>query len=261
MFTFKTILSPFVKLIPIFFILVFITFYLQWVRNSRKGLALFAICVLIIFITGFRPMTHYFMYNLEHTYDPLIDGSTKTEHIAVLGDWAGYDQTIPTISRLSQSSLPRLMEGIRLIERNQGNLIIFSGSGFKQPVSMAEMYAQAAETLGISRDLMILIDKPRDTNEEAIYLKKVIKDKRFILVTSARHMKRAMMIFESHGMNPVPAPVDYLVKRSGKKGFSYFIPCVDSLRISEAYMHEYLGILWFKLVLYIEEYQAKNETT
>jgi len=112
---------------------------------------------------------------------------------------------------------------------------------------MAEMNAEAAMEMGVSRDRMILFNKPESTHDEAVYLNKMIRKKPFILVTSALHMKRAMLIFESYGMNPVPAPVDYMVKQVKGKTFFYYLPSIHSIQIMEDYLHEQVGILWFKL--------------
>jgi uncharacterized SAM-binding protein YcdF (DUF218 family) len=77
-----------------------------------------------------------------------------------------------------------------------------------------------------------------------MFTKSLIGDEPFILVTSATHMPRAMMLFESLGLNPIPAPTNFYKTESN----SFFIaPEVESFNISRIAIHEYIGILWSKI--------------
>ena len=106
------------------------------------------------------------------------------------------------------------------------------------------MNAQLAVALGIKRENIIIYGHPKDTREEALYTKTIVVEKPFILVTSATHMPRSMMLFKSLGLNPVAAPTNFY-----KDEFDgYFrLPTVDDFYKSQIAMHEYLGILWAKL--------------
>jgi uncharacterized SAM-binding protein YcdF (DUF218 family) len=59
-------------------------------------------------------------------------------------------------------------------------------------------------------------------------------------------MPRAMLLFESLGLNPIPAPTDFY-----KTDFdSFFIaPEIESFNKSKIAIHEYIGILWSKIIL------------
>ena len=68
------------------------------------------------------------------------------------------------------------------------------------------------------------------------------------MVTSALHMPRAMAIFRKQGMEPIPAPTDYVVKvREGGVRLGMFIPSAGALEKVGRAIHEYLGLLWGKL--------------
>jgi len=57
-------------------------------------------------------------------------------------------------------------------------------------------------------------------------------------------MKRAMLLFNSLGLEPIPAPTDFRKYRV----LSYLsIPTIEALKTSKMAMHEYFGILWSKL--------------
>jgi uncharacterized SAM-binding protein YcdF (DUF218 family) len=83
---------------------------------------------------------------------------------------------------------------------------------------------------------------PKDTKEEAQAAKKLLKEKPFILVTSASHMKRAMDIFNKEGLHPVAAPTYHTASKKDFNAmdvFSYY-----SFTKSRAVFHETLGLLW-----------------
>ena len=64
---------------------------------------------------------------------------------------------------------------------------------------------------GVESEDIVLETKATDTKDHPIYVKEIVGRDRFILVTSASHMPRAMALFRQHGMEPIPAPTDYMV--------------------------------------------------
>jgi len=247
-FFLKKFISMFLQPLSIVFILLTIGFVLRFIRKNRKGLIIISSGCVLLFIFSFQPVSFFFMYNLEHTYQPLLDSTVHTDYIAVLGGEGVYDKSHPPTNRLSQASLARLVEGVRLHRMNPGATLIFSGNDYAQRVSLAEMNAEAAVTLGVARNCIRIVEEPKDTEGEAIHIKKVIGDKKFILVTSAEHMKRSVLIFKSYGMNPIPAPADFMIKKIYFSHLIFYImPSAQSIKNFEIIFHEYLGIIWFKL--------------
>ena len=64
-----------------------------------------------------------------------------------------------------------------------------------------------------------------------------------VLVTSAFHMKRAMLNFEKNGYQPVPFPSDY---RTGKKHVFHYVklrPSVDAMYDNAVVLQETLRTL------------------
>ncbi|NIA11024.1 MAG: hypothetical protein GWP10_15165 [Nitrospiraceae bacterium] len=91
---------------------------------------------------------------------------------------------------------------------------------------------------------ILLESASKDTKDEAHLIKDIVGNDGFILVTSASHMPRSMALFEKHGMRPIPAPTEYLVKESRKIDPSIFFPSAEGLRKTERAFHEYLGLGW-----------------
>jgi uncharacterized SAM-binding protein YcdF (DUF218 family) len=76
----------------------------------------------------------------------------------------------------------------------------------------AKAAAGLLESFGISRDRVILEERSRNTVENAVFSKAIIKPKRgerWLLVTSAYHMPRAIGVFRKAGFPIEPYPADW----------------------------------------------------
>ncbi len=69
--------------------------------------------------------------------------------------------------------------------------------------------------------------------------------RRIYLVTHAWHMQRAVMAFRAAGFDVVPAPTNYTRRSPG--GLLDFLPSAGALKDSEHFMHEVIGMLWYRL--------------
>ena len=114
-------------------------------------------------------------------------------------------------------------------------------------MSDARMMEQIALSLGVDNDRLILEEKSLNTYEEAIELKPLLKNDPFVLVTSARHMPRAMMLFQKQGMTPIPAPTDYLSDPTSMIRLEDIIPHSHHFYLWSSVLYEQLAMLKAKL--------------
>ncbi|MFA5180114.1 MAG: hypothetical protein WC405_02235 [Syntrophales bacterium] len=61
------------------------------------------------------------------------------------------------------------------------------------------------------------------------------------------HMPRSMALFHKLGMDPIPAPTEYIVVRQSHVHPRAFFPVADSLHKMEAAIHEYMGLIWMHI--------------
>jgi len=88
-----------------------------------------------------------------------------------------------------------------------------------------------------------------NTWENADYMQKVLSAKgvkRIVLVTSAWHIPRAVWCFRAHGFEVVPAPGDFLTRQTAYDLRS-FLPSWTVLSDSGQALHEYFGLLWYRV--------------
>jgi uncharacterized SAM-binding protein YcdF (DUF218 family) len=111
-------------------------------------------------------------------------------------------------------------------------------------VPEADVMARIAVLLGVKPEDITLERNSRDTEEEAVLIAKMVGAQKIILVTSAAHMPRSVALFKKHGLQPIPAPADYLVKEAQGLDATRFFPKAGHLGQVESAWHEYLGLAW-----------------
>lgn len=152
------------------------------------------------------------------------------------------------------SSSSRLMESLRLYNKKVapsllvtgGDLGVFSPNQWRESDGMLDFFSLA----GVPVENILLEDQARNTYENAFYSKPLLESingKKFLLVTSAFHMKRSLAIFDKIGLNVVPYVVDSRKRTKTTFPFNLF-PSIDALALSSTVMREMVGYIayWWK---------------
>ncbi len=250
MFLLKKILSPLLFPVTICLGSLLLGLFLFFLaRRKKAGTFLLLFSVLVLGLLSFDPVSDSLLRPLEYRYPPLVNTQIirNVKWVVVLGGGHTSDPALPEISQLSHASLARLMEGIRLYRELPGSKLILSGGKPFERVADAEIMARVAVDMGAKREDLVLEEVSKDTEEEAHLIGQIVARERFALVTSASHMPRAMALFKNLGMDPVPAPTDYLVKESERTNPGRFYPRAENLHKAERAFYEYLGLGWSKL--------------
>ncbi len=134
-------------------------------------------------------------------------------------------------------------EALRLFHLRPDLQIITSGYS-PNGVSDANKTAQLLIDAGVPKEKIVMQEDVKDTREEAWRMQQRVGNKPFILVTSAYHMPRAMMIFADEGLTPIASPTDF---RGNSQDTIFSFLSARYLQDTEHAWHEYLGLLWLKL--------------
>lgn len=246
----KTVVAPFFYPLPISLLMLMTGLFMLWFTSKQKiGKILVTIGVFIISILGYG-LSDNILKILEYqypSYDQVNnDSESPPSFVVVLAGGHVTDPNIPTTSQISSPSLTRLIEGIRIHRTIPDSRLILSGKGAGS-VTEAETMAKIALFLGTDQNQIILEKESDNTIEQAVQLRNIIGDKKFILVTSAIHMPRSMELFRKQGMNPIPAPTEHRISESQKWWSGEIFPSADGIIKAERAIHEYMGIAWLKL--------------
>jgi uncharacterized SAM-binding protein YcdF (DUF218 family) len=259
MFLFKKIVAPLFAPVTLILDFLLIGLVLLWFTKKQKtGTAIVTSGVIMLAILSYGSFSDLLLIPLERQYPPLMiesaDGSLSyadvvhsAKWIVLLGGGHTADPRVPITSQISCESLTRLVECVRIHRLIKGSKIILSGGAVYDSLPEARTYAKVAEILNVNARDIVLDDVSRDTEEQAQNIRSIVGHDYFILVTSACHMPRSMAIFEKAGLKPIPAPTDYLVKERRMKNPEDFYPSSMGLFKAEHAMHEYLGLLWFRM--------------
>ncbi|PSW07277.1 envelope biogenesis factor ElyC [Photobacterium lipolyticum] len=248
MFELKKMISALLMPLPAMLILGFIGLLVLWFTR-RKALAscFIAFAFLGIFLVSFQPVTTSLLRPLEREHQPFVPSSTPVNYIMVLGSGHVIDKAMPITSELSRTALMRLAEGIRIYRLFPDSKLILSGYGGGTGISQARMMAKAALALGVNKTDILLLETARDTWEEAFQAASVVGSKKMVLVTSASHMSRALYEFKQAGLNPTPAPTNFLASNKIKQPWVRYAPKAQYLEQTERYWHETMGQWWQQL--------------
>ena len=247
-FFLKKTIAYFIKPFGMVSALFAIGLYFLFTKKNNLSKVFLGLAFGVMTLYSYPPFANYLVENLENKY-PKYDYTAQVKYIHVLGSGHNVDPEQPLSSQISGAGIKRNVEGILIHKKIENSTIIFTGYKGRTDTPNAVMNASFAKALGVNEENLIVSGLPKDTKEEAVFVKSILGDAPFILVTSATHMPRAMMLFESLGLNPIPAPTDFYKKSFDATALkSYFVaPRVDSFYLSTVAMHEYIGILWDKV--------------
>lgn len=200
-----------------------------------------------LLLLSLQPIADRFLAPLEQHY-PTLNSTSHADYIVILGGGYTYNPQWAPSSNLINNSLARVNEGIRQLQLNPNARLIFTGAAaLNNSVSAAQVAAKVAESLGVPAQHIIMLDTPRDTQEEAVAVAHVVGDHPLVLVTSANHLPRALAFFQAQGLSPIPAPANQLALQSPLNPWEKALPAPLYLSHSERAWYEYLGQLWQKM--------------
>jgi len=252
-FYISKILVPFIHPVTYLFLLLLIA--LCFYRKPRVGKTCIIIALLLLLVFGTYPVPDMMVRYLETkyaTHAPLA----QSDAVVVLSGMVYLFSSTPDSIEFNEG-VERIIAEISLIKKGYAEtLIISGGSGdmYNQNKSEALLLKQFSIDFGIPEENILIDPSSRNTYENAVNTKTLMEKhgiSSIILVTSASHLPRAMGCFEKLGIHPVPYGVDYQSSPNPRYHLSDIIPDVGALRKTSYSIHEYVGILIYKLTGYI----------
>jgi uncharacterized SAM-binding protein YcdF (DUF218 family) len=258
MFALKKLLSAVVQPCSLLLTVMILGLVLLFfTKKQRLAKALLTAGLALLALLSLGPVARALVRPLERTCPPLLaeatqavstmpDGSPAPRWVVVLGGGKSERRSMAPIHQLFEASLVRLAEGIRLQRLLPESKLVLSGGSYDARTTEAEVLAAAGASLGAPQDRMVLESQSWDTIDEVRALHALLGQDRFVLVTSAMHMPRAMAMFKKAGMNPIAAPTDYLASDEVSDMLGLF-PRAEAGWMIERALHEYLGLFWARI--------------
>ncbi len=254
LFLLKKILGDLLMPVPIILLLLLWALLLLLRPKTRwLGIIVVFLATALLSVASYSPLSHRYISQLENQIPSYQQRDLPVDYIAVLGSSHQSVDGQPVTSELSSTAVVRLTEGIRIYHLNPGSKLIFTGfrGMVNDPVSYPEKLRELALSLAVPEEDIVVLNGPRDTMEEAQVIAENFPDATLVLVTTAAHMPRALLLFHQVGLDPIPAPTEYQSKPF-KSWWTF--PSAKSLAQSEYWAHERLGLLWVKLTKQVKNY-------
>ncbi|MCP9469246.1 MAG: YdcF family protein [Nitrospira sp.] len=210
-------------------------------RRTKRGLWVGLGGVVIYLVFGAGPLSFLLLGALEFRIPPADPTEReKAEAIVVLAGYGEADPDHPLSSRVNGTSAIRLLETVMLYKSRPTTTVFVSGYD-----DVARIMRDIIVSAGVPDDQVITDAASKNTYESAVHLAPMLGNKRFLLVTSAGHMPRAMGVFLKAGTHPLPVPTDYMTKRNPLA--TTYLPSPLHLHYSDLAMSEYAALAWYSL--------------
>jgi uncharacterized SAM-binding protein YcdF (DUF218 family) len=184
-------------------------------RWWRTGVRLASISLAILVAAGFLPVGNLLIHALESRFPPWDTARGAPDGIVVLGG-----AIAPTLSQEHGEAViydapGRIVALAKLARQFPAARIIYSGGNadlVPGGPAEADFVPSLFDSLGVPRERVVLENRSRNTAENATFSKDIAKPKpgeRWLLITSAMHMPRAIGCFRRAGFAVEAYPVDW----------------------------------------------------
>ena len=188
---------------------------LRWMDFRWLGRAAATVGTLGLLVVGFGPVGNLLLRPLEDRFPiPPADLAPPTG-IIVLGGSTDESVTAARNQVTLSAAASRITEAVALSRRFPTARLVFSGGS---GTLLLNTRTEAEDTrrlwidLGVAPDRITTENRSRNTSENARFTSRLLgpkPDDRWILITSAYHMPRAVGCFRAAGFPVIPYPVDY----------------------------------------------------
>ncbi len=191
---------------------------------------------------------------LAHGYHPLTVADVPPGPTAIVVLSAGnitiVDRDKESFSILEPVSASRVLEAARVFRMFPRSTVISSGGRIYDGDTTLQPSAltmrDALVRLGIPASQIVLESESVDTHDEAVRVAPMLRAlhaDRVIVVTSDVHMRRSLGVFRAQGFDVWPAMARD--PNEPDNWIDWLMPDDDGLDLSNAVVHELLGIGWY----------------
>jgi uncharacterized SAM-binding protein YcdF (DUF218 family) len=225
--------------------------FLRGPRIARFGRRLGLGALLTMTICGFAPVGTWLLYPLEQRFPASAEDDRPLAGIIVLGGAILPNLSFDRRQLVLGDAAERVVALADLARRHRELRLIFTGGSgaiLGDDAAEAAALARFGATLGIETARVTYERQSRTTWENARETKALLApdaDGRWLLVTSAWHMPRAMGAFRAAAINVVAYPVDY---RTSPARLWRLEPSIASgLDRTDTAVREWAGLVSYRL--------------
>lgn len=226
-------------------------------RRRRIGWTLALLGALGLFAGGLSPLANWIILPLEQRFPVFLDDGGRIDGVVVLGGAVETDESLARGQLAVNEAAERMIALADLARRYPTARLVFSGGGstlVTDETPEAEAVSRFIGELGVSRERIVFENRSRTTSENAVLTRALVGPKpeeRWLLVTSAWHMPRAIGCFRQAGFPVTPYPVDF--RTAGPDDAIRPFPfTANGLRRLDLATKEWVGLVAYRLAGYTD---------
>jgi len=220
--------------------------------RSKGAWRLTTLSVVLLLLVGYSPFSNILLLTLSERFPAWKSAGADPDGIIVLGGAIDSDATVARGMLELDASAERVFAMLDLARRFPHARIVFSGGSatlLGEGASEAPIAGRLLESFGIAPERFMLESRSRTTDENAAFTRDLVKPQpgqRWLLVTSAFHMPRAVAVFRAAGFAVEAYPVDWRT-RGWVDAASPFELLSEGLARADLAAHEWVGLLIYRL--------------
>lgn len=239
------------------FVLLLVGVILLWREHRKLGFSILTFCIVFYALVMFGPLAGWLMVPLEKRFSIYTNDISQKFYSGIIV-LAGAER-MNASTRHNQATLngaaERLIEAAKLARKFPDLPIIYSGGGkAKDMMTEVDIARKFFTEAGIDTNRIRFDKNSYNTYTNAVEAKKLIRNhetEKWLLVTSAFHMPRAVGAYRSADINIQPYPVDYrtilstsLISKPNAAQHMYVLDYAT---------HEWIGLLAYYIGGYNDE--------
>jgi len=220
-------------------------------RFRRLASWLVATSLVLIAVAGLSPLGNVLILPLEQRFPPWHPTGGPPDGIVVLGGAISPEVSASRGVVALNEAAERITAAAALARRYPDARIVYTGGSDELigGIPEAPFAVRELEDLGVAHDRITAEEQSRNTVENAVFSRLIAQPKpgqRWLLITSAYHMPRAIGAFRAAGFPVEAYPVDWRT-RGPVDATRPFDLLSDGLARTDTAVHEWVGLLAYRL--------------
>jgi uncharacterized SAM-binding protein YcdF (DUF218 family) len=217
-------------------------------RFHRAGIRCAVISLILLTLVGFSPLGNILMHVLEVRFPLWNAARGAPDGIIVLGGEISPELSQELDDTVVNGSAGRLFAMAKLAQQYPAARIVYTGGNASLVPggpAEADFVYPLLDRFGIARNRVTLESRSRNTAENAVFTKALVNPKpgeRWLLITSAWHMPRAVGSFRRAGFLVEAYPVD-----RRRSDMTTRRALAGGLNRTDEAIHEWIGLVAYWL--------------
>lgn len=239
--------------LSIFCLMLIFAAWNVWKNNQKMALKVLLSALLFVYLFS----SNWFSYKVWQSWEGIpqdydFSSVDSASAVVVLGGF--MDSPLDTRERyFLGDGIDRLVDGVRAFRTGKASYLIVSGGrypGTEGPTEASLIKSFLNEFMPLPDSLLLVENQAANTWENATYTAEILEKKgmkkSIILVTSASHMRRSLMVFEKNGFIVQPISTDFTTMSQIQSTFPMLLfPTVENLLYVSRIWREFLGYMYY----------------